>query len=160
FSGQRDFGTAAQPTPLTSTGTADIYLAKYSPTGELQWAKDFAGSSKSVSQGNAVAVDGDGNIFVTGLFQGTVDFHAVPGVAQVTSAGGSDIFAAKFDAAGNLLWVRSAGGTSDDMGNDLAVDPTGNVWIAGAFQGSVDFDPSAATSLRTSAGDNDAVAWE
>src|SRR5207247_1001404 len=88
--------------------------------------------------GNGIAVDGATNVYVTGYFADIVTF----GGTNLTAAGTndfSDIFLAKYDAAGNFLWVRQAGGTGDDRGNGVAVDAGGNVSITGQFIGTAAF---------------------
>ncbi|HRF19895.1 MAG TPA: SBBP repeat-containing protein, partial [Chitinophagaceae bacterium] len=76
----------------------------------------------------------------TGYFDGTVDFDPGAGTATWTSAGASsDIFFAKYDASGNYVYARGLGGTSTDIGNGIAVDGSGNVYVVGEFQGTVDF---------------------
>ncbi len=84
FVGPADFGGG----PLSSSGM-DIFVAKYSSSGTYLWAEGFGGASSDV--GNAIAVDGSGNVFTTGYFQGTVDF----GGGSMTSQGALDIFLLK-----------------------------------------------------------------
>src|SRR5438552_2041239 len=90
-------------------------------------------------QGTAIAVDAAGNVYATGGFSGTVDFDPGPGVFNLTSAGGYDAFVSKLDGAGNFVWARALGSSTDD-GNGIAVDGAGNVYTTGAFQGTADFD--------------------
>ena len=83
----------------------EMFLVKYDPNGNLVWAKAATGSF-SVS-GFAVATDNSGNIFVTGSFGhhnfgGNVTF----GTTTLTSVGGGDVFVAKYDPSGNVLWAK------------------------------------------------------
>ena len=130
---------------LTSAGGIDIFVAKYDAAGVHQWSQRFGSTSADV--GYNVAVDGSGNVLVTGFFQGTANF----GGSDLTSAGGIDIFVAKYDAAGVHQWSQSFGGTLAEAGNGVAVDGSGNVLVTGAFQGTVNFGGSDLTS----AGDRD-----
>lgn len=100
-------------------------------------------------------IDGSGNIYSVGMFSGSVDFDHSSGDATLSSNGDLDIFIRKTDANGNLLWAKSIGGTMPDYGNALAVDASGNVFVAGNFQETVDFDPNAAAFNITSLGGND-----
>jgi len=118
---------------LTSTGNKDIFLAKYSSDGDLLWATRSGGTSTDA--GEAVAVDASGNILVTGTFSSLASFDG----ASLTSAGGKDIFLAKYSANGNLLWARRAGGSSSDYSLDLAVGPGGYVSVTGYFSGTATF---------------------
>jgi hypothetical protein len=118
----------------------------------LDWAKSFGGTSFDI--GYAITVDASGNIYTTGVFDGTVDLDPGPGVDSHTSAW-NDCFVQKLDAAGNLLWAKSFGGTNDDDGQSINVDASGNVYVTGSFENTVDFDPGAGTFNLTSEGSND-----
>ena len=102
--------------------------------------------------GNSLALDGSGNVLVTGSFSGgTVDFDPGAGTANLTSVGSStEILLAKCDASGNYVWAIGMGGKSNDVGNSLVLDGSGNVVVTGTFLATVDFDPSAGTSDLTS----------
>jgi hypothetical protein len=149
FAGTADFDPGPTTYNLVSAGLNDIFLSKYDATGNLVWAFGFGGASWET--GMAVAVDVGGNVFLTGMFSGTVDFDPGPGVYNLTSAGGLDIVIAKYDPAGQLVWAHSYGGSSDDdHGNALTVDATGNLFATGYFKGTVDFDPGPSNSDLTS----------
>lgn len=83
----------------------------------------------------AIAVDSQGNQYITGVFQSTADF----GATSLTSSGGYDIFVAKLNSDGTWLWAKRAGGTGYDGGWDIAVDSAGNSYITGRFAGIADF---------------------
>jgi hypothetical protein len=89
-------------------------------------------------RGQAIALDSQGNQYVTGLFQGA----AVFGTTDLTSSGDYDIFVAKLDSEGSWLWARRAGGTGQDASWDIAVDGAGNSYITGRFAGTADFGPT------------------
>ncbi len=154
FSGTADFDPGAGVTNLTSVGNRDIYVQKLDSTGNFQWAKSMGSSLQD--SGNGIAVDGSGNVYTTGSFQGTADFDPGAGVMNVTSAGSFDIFVQKLDASGNFVWAKVMGGTGSDGGIGIAVDGSGNAHATGYFNDTVDFDPGAGTSNLTSAGGNDA----
>ena len=117
---------------------------------DFLWAKSMGGTLTEIGLGNAV--DGSGNVYTTGYFEGTADFDPGAGTANLTSAGSSDIFVSKLDANGNFLWAKSMGGTASDIGYSIAVDGSDNVYTTGYFGGTVDFDPGAGTASLTSAG--------
>ncbi|MCL5097118.1 MAG: SBBP repeat-containing protein, partial [Candidatus Omnitrophica bacterium] len=112
---------------LVSTGQRDIFIAKHNCVGGLQWVKQAGGAGND--QGFGIAVDSGGNCYVTGEFQGQAAF----GNIHLASAGGSDVFLAKLDDAGEVLWVQQAGGIGDDWGQSVTVDATGNCYITGRF---------------------------
>src|SRR5438445_3254 len=94
FAGTTDFGGGL----LTSAGSMNMVLGKYSPAGGCLWSKRFG--STGTEMPTAVALDASGNIFVAGIFQGTADVGGGP----MVSAGSDDIFVAKYSPAGQYLW--------------------------------------------------------
>ena len=106
-------------------------------------------------QGISIALDSSGNIYSTGVFTGTVDFDPGDGVANLTSAGENDIFISKLDPSGNYLWAKRFGDTTGDTGKSIAIDSSGNVLVTGDFTGTIDFDPGAGVTNRTSNGSYD-----
>ena len=136
FSGTVNFGGG----PLTSAGGSDIFVAKYSSTGTHLWSQRFGDASTSTAYG--VAVDTSGSVVVVGNFTGTVNFGGGP----LTSAGGLDIFVAKFSATGGYLWSQRYGGSRDEYAYSVAVDSSGNVVVTGNFQGTVSFGGSSILS--------------
>ncbi|MDH3197034.1 MAG: T9SS type A sorting domain-containing protein [Candidatus Krumholzibacteria bacterium] len=130
FDSTVDFGGG----PLTSAGGHDIYLAKFDSDGSHVWSQRF-GDPSELQSGWSVAADVAGNVIFSSRFQGTVDF----GGGLLTSAGGYDVYVAKFDPTGSHLWSQSFGDADDQMGWGLAVDAPGNVIISGTVDGTVDF---------------------
>ncbi|MBI4704160.1 MAG: SUMF1/EgtB/PvdO family nonheme iron enzyme, partial [Deltaproteobacteria bacterium] len=129
FQGTTDFGGG----PLTSAGGDDIFVAKLDKDGKHLWSKRFGDGIDQ--EGVGVAVDGAGSVVVTGYFAGAVDFGGGP----LSSAGGWDIFLAKYDKDGKHLWSKRFGGGVDDFGSDVGTDGAGNVLLTGYFQGTADF---------------------
>jgi hypothetical protein len=144
------------------TGTANLigpadFVARYTPLGGYLWAFQLRGPYF-----RSVAIDGNGNIVVTGYFHETVDFNPGSGKASLTptktSARGSysdDIFLAKYSSTGSYLWAFRVGSTGLDGGIDLGIDAGNNVYLTGYFGATVDFNPSTATANLTSAGAGD-----
>ncbi len=126
---------------LTSAGGYDAFVAKLSTDGAHVWSKRLGGASED--QGYAVAADAAGNVLVAGKFQGTANF----GGSDLSSAGGFDVFVAKFSAAGVHQWSKRFGAASDDDAKAVAFDPSGNALLGGSFGGSVDFGGGALTSV-------------
>ncbi len=154
FRGTMDFDPSGALANLTATGDfQDIFLAKYDASGNYLWAKSMGGTSGDY--GHSVKVDGNGNAYVTGFFQKTVDFDPSVSTANLSAKGGADIFLAKYDVSGNYLWAKSMGGISSDYGYSLDLDASGNAYVTVYFKGTVDFDPSVFTANLTSAGEED-----
>jgi CSLREA domain-containing protein len=149
--GTADFDPGAGTAERTGFGA---YVAAYAlADGAFVWANVF-GDGSSVE---ALAV-ADGRVFAVGGMQGTVDFDP-SGTEERTSSGDRDVFAVAYDAASgafdDAFGAFLIGGTGSDDGADVATDGT-RLFVAGSFRETVDFDPGAATTERTSAGDDDA----
>ncbi len=119
-------------TTLANTGGYEVFVVKYNSAGTVVWAK--AGGGSTLDIGLSIAVDASGNCYVSGSFRGTTITF---GNFTVTNAGGDDVFIVKYDATGNEVWAKSAGGTSDDYGYGISVDANGNSYITGRFDSSV-----------------------
>ena len=122
-------------------------------TGDVDLALTFGGPLPAYVQ--ETATDAQGNIFVAGSFDGTLTFGR-----RKLHAQNFDVFVGKYSPAGRLLWARSAGGSGTDEASGLAVDPEGDVIVAGRFTGEADFDPSAGEHLLRSRGRSDAFVWK
>ena len=121
-------------TPATNSSSVDIFLARFDGTsGQCKWMRLIGGPGDDA--GTAMAIGPGGDIAVAGRFQGTADF----GGAIVTAAGMSDLFVARFRPGGRLRWVRTFGGSGDDMARAVAVNPGGEIAVVGHFSSSVDF---------------------
>jgi hypothetical protein len=138
FSGTADFDPEGGVANLTSAGSADIFVSKLDSSGHYVWARNMGGSS--VDHGQAVAVDGVGNVYVTGTFTQTADLDPGVGVDNATSGGSTDAFIVKLDNAGDYEWGGGIGKTGADNGNSLIVDGASNVYLTGKFTGTVNFD--------------------
>ncbi|MCX6189400.1 MAG: T9SS type A sorting domain-containing protein [Bacteroidetes bacterium] len=127
FSGTSSFGS----TSLASYGLQDVFLACYTAGGTLTWVKQAGGTGNEVCAGIATTPNGDS--YVTGWFTGTAKF----GNSTLVSNGSYDMFVARYNAAGSLLWVRSGGGMSDDYGNRVSLTRNGGVLVSGSFKDTV-----------------------
>ena len=115
-------------TTLTNNGTYNVFIAKYDASGNVLWAKSAGGSGADV--GYSVSADAKGNVFITGYFHSpAITF----GTEKLSNAGVQNIFIAKYDANGNVLWAKSAGGISSDAGYSVSADADGNVFVTGYF---------------------------
>ncbi|MEM1043348.1 MAG: T9SS type A sorting domain-containing protein [Bacteroidota bacterium] len=142
------FGEAS----VTSIGGNDFFLVKYGPAGDVLWAR--RGGTNANDFAAEVAVAPDGGVYLVGSFNGSATFDggANPDVLLI-SAGGFDIFLAKYDIDGTIQWVQQGGGAGQDVGRDLAVDDSGNAYVAGSFEG----DGNFGGRMVTSAGESDAL---
>lgn len=153
FQGTVDFDPSTGTANLTSAGTHDIFISKLDASGNYLWAKRMGGTAFDVALG--MALDATGNVYTTGSFTGSVDFDPGAGTASLTSAGLTDIFISKLDASGNYVWAKNMGGTMSDISYDVSLDASGNIYSAGYFAGTSDFDPNTGNANLTSTGDAD-----
>jgi hypothetical protein len=115
--------TWGSPVSAYSSGQ-DAFAAKLNSSGSLTWNTFLGGSGGDLGQG--VAVDGSGNVYVTGSSDATWGGSPVR-----TYSTGSDAFAAKLDSTGSLTWNTFLGGSGLDNGVGIAVDGSGNVYVTG-----------------------------
>lgn len=103
-----------------------------------------------------ITEDNNGNIYIGGEFEGTVDFDPTFATNSFVSINNSiDAYISKFDASGNYLWTKTFGGTSNDYINKIKINSLNELLVLGYFSSTVDFDPSLATQTLTSAGSSD-----
>ena len=137
---------------LTNEGSHAILVAKYDRAGNVVWVRNngkvVAGAFPD-SRAIGVVVDGNGNCYAAGVFSGTFRF----GATTLASSGLNDLFLAKYDVAGSLVWIQRAGGlTASDTatGARLVIDPSGNICLMGQCSGSVQFSTTAGTNASLS----------
>lgn len=121
----------------------------------LAWATRAGGTS--LDNGISIAADDDGNNYVIGFFEAAATFGAgEPNETVLIGAGGGDIFVAKYDGSGSLLWASRAGGGMFDRGTTIAIDENGNCFLAGDFEGVATFGVGETNeTVLTSAGSRD-----
>jgi len=151
-----DFDPGPGTFNLTSAGNLDIFIAKYDQDGNFVWARRIGSSTPGAEGVSGLGADASGNVYVTGYFDGTLDFDPGSGTENITSVGGSDIFLLKLDAAGLFDWALGIGGSERDEGRGVDVDSAGNSYLCGEFRDTVFFDPRSGTSDVTSEGSADA----
>jgi FG-GAP-like repeat len=120
------------------------------PTFGLGWGVPMAGAGSQST--NAVTTDLRNNSYVTGYFNGTVDFDPGPGLAAFTSVVSNDIFVAKYSPTGTPVWVRTMGGAGSEGAFAVKLDSQNRVHLVGDFSGTADFDPGPATFALSSFG--------
>ncbi len=108
------------------------------------WAKAVGGVN--IDSGRAIALDGSGNSYITGYFDSTNATFGATTLANSASDGSDEIFVAKYDRDGNVLWAKSAGGIHYDRGAGIAVDGGGNCYVTGSFQGPASFSGTILTN--------------
>lgn len=149
-----DLDPNAGVSEVVSAGQADIFIQKLDLDGNFVWGKSEGGSD--MDHASAVCIDANGNVCITGGFNGVADFDPDAGVNNLTSQGFSDIFIQKLDASGGFVWAKQMGSNGFDGGSSITADENGDLYVAGNFMEAVDFDPSGGTTVLTSVGFADA----
>jgi hypothetical protein len=127
---------------VTSLGGNDGFIAKFDALGNHLWSKTFGDAA--AQSPDSVATDASGNVIAYGYFSGTVDF----GGGALGSAGGLDLYLAKFSPTGTHLWSKRFGDASNQQtAHGLAVDASGNILITGTAYGTVNFGGVSLTTL-------------
>ena len=119
----------------------------FSQISTPSWVDDVGGPGSSASIPSFTSVDKQNNVYVTGIYNGTVDFDPSAGVYNLTSVGGSpDTYLAKYTSAGKLIWAVSIGGSGTDQVNSMALDDNGNPTVSGQYD-SPTFDADPGTNV-------------
>jgi len=139
FSGTVDFGGGER----TALGFWDGFVLGLGPDGTYRWDRAFGGEFSS-ARGTSITVDGSGNVAVTGNFNNAVDFGGGPR----TGAGGRQAFVLSLSPDGAFRWDRTFGAAGHDEGRAIATDSSGNVWVTGQFEGSLDFGGGMRSAVR------------
>jgi hypothetical protein len=153
FSGDLDLDPGPGSFILTSAGSTDIFVSKLNSSGSFIWAKGMGGIFGDYC--NSLAFDAADNVYSIGAFANTADLDPGAGTFNLTSNGLNDIYISKLDASGSFVWAKQIGGPNDDAGESIKLDASGNIYTAGAFESTVDFDPGAGIFNMASLGSDD-----
>lgn len=121
------------PITLTGQGLNDIFLATYDLNGNLLWARSEGAACNEKALG--VTYDAAGNVIICGYYTDTTKFNGV----VLNSTNDKDIFIAKYDANGNFLWMRHAGGPGEEEAKSVVCDAGGNIYICGKYSDGATF---------------------
>jgi len=116
---------------LISKGVTDIFIAAFSPKGEVKWLKQAGGTDADEAYG--IRLDNQGNVYATGYFSGIVDFSGY----IIRSPGNRNFFVAKYKGNGDFVWIRSGQVENEDFTNFICTDNSGNVFVSGVFHGTI-----------------------
>lgn len=113
---------------FVNQGYYDLFIVKYDDSGTKIWSKQYGSESSDVSYG--IVSDQSEQIYITGYSSGSLN-----GGGHV---GNKDIFMIKLDSDGNEIWTKQYGTTESDIGSDIALDDSGNIYITGTTWGDLD----------------------
>ena len=117
---------------VSNNSEADIFVAKFNPSGKVDWVLSCGGAHNSVV---GIGLDNSGNIYISGFFEGNIHF----GDISIQSIGDRDAFVAKLNSSGAWQWAISGGGQLGDYAWTSVTDTIGNTYVAGTFRGSATF---------------------
>jgi|GEM_PF-3454457 len=115
------YGLFSAPLNTSPTNTPEVFITKTDISGEPLWTRQFGSGGFDLPTG--IAVDGSGNIIITGATGSNLFGQA--------NNGNADCFVTKLNSAGATVWTKLIGGAGDDMCNAVAVDASGNVYVTG-----------------------------
>lgn len=143
--GEVDFDPGPARTLVGKPNGVVQYMAKYDALGRLVWARAITEGAGIIPR--KIEQDTAGNIYLAGVFVGSVNVDVGrSGTSISSSGGGQDIFLLKYDSSGNLVWAKIIGGPDLQACGDMIVGPGGHLLLAGNFNGTTDFDPGPASS--------------
>ena len=133
------------------------FLAKLTNNLVKTWAIPFVGDYTEVRD---MEIDASGNVYAVGEFKGTVDFDGSSTNSYTLATAGTtefDAFVVKVSSAGSLVWAKQevSGGSGNAYALSAALDASNNLYFTGYFTGAADFNPTASSYVKWSAGSND-----
>ncbi len=143
-----DINPDAGTQTLTGVGNSDVFILKLAASdGAFTWGKSIGGDGGN-NYTDAIASDGQNNIYLTGQFYGSGDFDPGAGTKILTTNGGdADIFVTKFNQAGALVWARSFGSISYESAEAISVSGS-DLYLTGEYYDAIDFGTSSAHILE------------
>ncbi|MCX6251816.1 MAG: lamin tail domain-containing protein [Bacteroidetes bacterium] len=126
---------------VTNSGSGNMFLAKYNPS--KGFLRAVAPIVTGIAEGDAIAYDVQGSLYVTGLFGGNINF----GYGFSFSSSYFNTFIARYDTSGNLIWARSISGDNNNPVS-ITTDNEGNIYVAGHFEGDLTYDGLSINSFN------------
>lgn len=151
YSGTMNFNDGGDGGMMTSSPYLSSFVVKLDTAGEFKWS-----FSVDYSTANRGYVDKFNNYYITGYYHNTaVDFDPGPGTYTIPSAGNVQTYICKYDSSKHFIWGRALQSTFVSRGNTIELDTTGQIFVSGEFNQTVDFNPGAPTYNLTSNGGED-----
>ena len=147
FNGTMDMDPGVGVYNIVSAGSDDIFCGKYNPSGALLWAVNIGGTGTEQNYG--FDLDSNGDPFLFGYFQNTVDFNPGGGTFNLTAGVSGSDFLLKLNSDGTFNYALLM---NSCYGNYMSIDPDDNIFFTGLFWGTVDFNPGVGVYNLTAAG--------
>jgi hypothetical protein len=132
---------------VTSYGSQDVFLAKYSNANVFQWVRTGGSASSSADYFSALDIDANSNCYIVGAYYG---LPMVIGTTTLTNGGTNDGFIAKYNSSGTLQWANKLSGASSEFNNDVTVDANNDAYVAGYYSSTVATSGTVTLSNPTS----------
>lgn len=138
---------------VATDALTNAYVSKFNSVGVFLWGHSFGGSGYSA----ITNVDTDDllNVYMFGVFEFAADFDPGSGSFPLFSNGLKDIFIASLNGQGNFRWAKNFGGMFNDWSGEIEINPSGNIFSTGSFEGMVDFDPGNGINSMEAQGESD-----
>lgn len=154
FGGTVDFDPGSGTANITGTGGTDVFISKLNASGAYIWGYKIG--STGADNLYSIHIDDEGKLLLTGSFTGTVDFNVSTTAANnLVSSGTTNPFILKMDQNAGYIWAKLIALFDSGYGNSITTDSANNVYVAGGFLGTGDFNPGTPTLYKTSLGAND-----
>lgn len=137
----KDWNQIDNKTNAGNGSTTDIFITKINSDDSYGWTKCIRGTNVNDDLGNDIAIDNNGNIYITGAFSGTINFAQDWGGSDTkTALGNHDIYVTKINSDGSYGWTKRIGGSDNsDGGTGIEIDNNNNIYITGYFENTVNF---------------------
>jgi hypothetical protein len=122
-------------TTIHGYGNKDFYIAKYDVDGNFKWVRN--GGSAGRDEAHGIACDSYGNVYMCGYYR---DGCHLGGQTLSSPNGKSNMFLVKYSPSGSMIWVKTGGGTWDDVGWSMVIDSNNKLFVAGEFNGYASFN--------------------
>lgn len=153
--GTADLDPSSDTMNLAALPGYDVFLAKYDSLGNYIWAFRFG--ANYFNNASKLLIDHNGDIIVSGIFEGNMDFDPSPALYELNSGLGQDAFIAKYDNDGDFIWALNYGNTEDLSQSSICINSANEIISVGHFPGTIlDADPSGADYFLNSIGDQEA----
>lgn len=144
FQGNIDFDPTLNVDTVNCGIFMSCYVVKLNAGGDRLWAKQFQSTYWATT--SSMFLDENSNIYLTGTFYDSLDCDPGNGVYKLAAAGKTDIFGIKLSKNGELIWAKRLGGKGEDGIESVKTDQAGNIYFAGYFEDTADFDPGTGHS--------------
>ena len=145
-------GASGSVSVTSTNGTATLPGFTYTSTPAATGIAFGIGGAAGNDYGKDIAVDASGNMVLASYFYGTVDFDPAIGINNRVSVGAADVGISKYNSTGQLQWAVSFGSTGVDIPHSVTTDASGNIYVAGYYSGTCDFDPGPGNTTITGTG--------